>query len=224
MEIKIYRITNRINGKQYIGQTSRTLKRRFFEHSNNKKNSLISQAIRKYGKENFAIEQIDLCETVEQANEREQYYVALHNTITPNGYNLTSGGQHCIRSEKAHQNMSLGQKRRYERQEEHEKSSRAQKRRAQTPLGRAQLLAASQKAKELADEKRREKESQLPPKFEKKSAAAKQRAATPEGRAKILNAVAKSVASRAEKRRQKLDQQSNNNVTQQTNSKEDQNG
>ena len=215
MEIKIYLITNQINGKKYVGQTSRTINRRFWEHANNK-NSLIGQAIRKYGQENFTIEKIDMCGTVEQANELEQYYIALYNTITPNGYNLTSGGQYCIPSEETHQNMSRGQKRRYERQEEHEKSSRAQKRRAQTPLGRAQLLAASQKSKELADEKRREKESQLPPKFEKKSAAAKQRAATPEGRAQILNAVAKSVASRAEKRRKKLEQQSNN--------KEDQNG
>ncbi len=206
----IYKITNTIpdkNGKfkAYVGQTSRSLKKRFNEHAKCR-SSAIGKAIQKYKREHFTVEVLEECETVEQANKREKYWIGFYNTIAPNGYNLTDGGQHCIPSEETHKNMSRGQKHRYERQEEHEKSSGAQKRRAQTPLGRSQLLAASQKAKELADEKRRERESQLPPKFAKKSTAAKQRAATPEGRAQILNAVAKSVASRAEKRRQKIEQ------------------
>ena len=96
--------------------------------------------------------------------------------------------------------MSEGQKRRYSNPAEHEKSSKAQKRRAQTPEGRAELLAASAKAKELADAKCRERENKLPPKNPRKSEAAKRRASTPEGHAKIMKAVAKSVASRAAKR------------------------
>lgn len=79
--------------------------------------------------------------------------------------------------------------------------SEGQKRRAQTPEGRANLLVASAKAKELAEIKRRERESELPPKNPKKSEAAKNRAATPEGHANIMKAVAKIVASRAAKHR-----------------------
>lgn len=206
MAIKIYRITNRINGKKYVGQTSRTLARRFLEHANNLKYA-IGQAMQKYGIENFAIELIEVCETREQANDRERYWIAFYDCIAPHGYNLTDGGGACAFSEQAHRNMSAGQKRRYSNPAEHEKSSGAQKKRAQTPEGKAELLAASAKAKELADVKRREQGGKRPPKFAKMSEAAKRRAATPEGHADIMKAVAKSVASRAAKCRKSTDKQ-----------------
>ena len=66
--------------------------------------------------------------------------------------------------------------------------------------GRADLLAASAKAKEIAEIKRRKRKSELQPKYQKKSEAARKRAASPEGHANIMKAVAKSVASRAAKR------------------------
>ena len=199
MQIKIYLIMNRINFKKYVGLTSRKVARRFYEHSINRK-SAIGLAIQKYGSDNFLIVVLEVCETLEKANEREKFWIAFHDCIAPNGYNRTDGGNTHSFSEEALHNMSEGQKRRYSNPAEHEKSSKAQKRRAQTPEGRAELLAASAKAKELAEIKRRERESQLPPKNPKKSEATKKRAATPEGHANIMKAVAKSVASRAAKR------------------------
>ena len=199
MQIKIYLIMNRINFKKYVGLTSRKVARRFYEHSINRK-STIGPAIQKYGSDNFLIVVLEVCETLEKANEREKFWIAFHDCIAPNGYNRTDGGNTHSFSEEALHNMSKGQKRRYSNPAEHEKSSKAQKRRAQTPEGRAELLAASAKAKELAEIKRRERESQLSPKNTKKSEAAKKRAATPEGHANIMKAVAKSVASRAAKR------------------------
>ena len=198
MQFKIYLIMNRANFKKYVGLTSRTVARRFYEHSINSK-SAIGLAIQKYGRNNFLVVVIETCETLEKANEREKYWIAFHDCIAPNGYNRTSGGETYSFSEETLHNMSKGQKRRYSNPVEHEKSSKAQKRRAQTPEGRADLLAASAKAKELAEIKRHERESQLPPKNPRKSEAAKNRAATPEGHANIMKAVAKSVASRAAK-------------------------
>ncbi|MBR0288716.1 MAG: GIY-YIG nuclease family protein [Selenomonadaceae bacterium] len=112
MQVKIYLIMNRTNFKKYVGQTSRTLARRFWEHANNLKYA-IGQAMQKYGIENFTIELIEVCETRKQANEREHYWIAFHDCIAPKGYNLTDGGGACAFSEQAHRNMSAGQKRRY---------------------------------------------------------------------------------------------------------------
>ena len=193
MQFKIYLIMNRANFKKYVGLTSRTVARRFYEHSINCK-STIGPAIQKYNSDNFLVVVLEVCET------REKFWIAFHDCIAPNGCNRTDDGNTHSFSEEALHNMSEGQKRRYSNPSEHEKSSKAQKRRAQTPEGRAELLAASAKAKELAEIKRRERESQLPPKNPKKSEATKKRATTPEGHANIMKAVAKSVASRAAKR------------------------
>ena len=135
MQIKIYLIMNRINFKKYVGLTSRTVKRRFYEHSINRK-SAIGLAIQKYGRDNFLIVVLEVCATLEKANEREKFWIAFHDCIAPNGYNRTDGGNTHSFSEEAIHNMSEGQKRRYSNPAEHEKSSKAQKRRAQTPESR----------------------------------------------------------------------------------------
>lgn len=62
----IYKITNLINGKSYIGKTSFSIKKRFKEHQRdafrdrNEKRPLYS-AMRKYGIENFTVEQVEEC-------------------------------------------------------------------------------------------------------------------------------------------------------------------
>ena len=68
--IGIYKITNKINGKIYIGQ-SNDIKRRFLEHTYRDKLP-IDIAIKKYGKENFSFEILEECPT-EQLNEKETY-------------------------------------------------------------------------------------------------------------------------------------------------------
>lgn len=83
----IYKITNKINGKVYIGQTIRSLKKRFNEHCNNKK-STISKAIQKYGKENFTIEEIDGANNQSELNYKEWLLIYKFNSLTPNGYNI----------------------------------------------------------------------------------------------------------------------------------------
>lgn len=87
----IYKITNRINGKIYIGQTIRPLSVRLKQHLA-RGESLVSKAIKKYGIDNFVIEQIDAANSISSLNEKEIYWIKYNDCISPNGYNISQGG------------------------------------------------------------------------------------------------------------------------------------
>lgn len=92
----IYLIENIVNDKKYVGQTTKNLSTRFSRHcwsSEFKKNMPISCAIKKYGKDKFTIVEIDRCETLEDANQKEVYWANYYNTFSPIGYNLKAGGR-----------------------------------------------------------------------------------------------------------------------------------
>lgn len=89
----IYKITNIINDKIYIGQTTGKFLNRIKAHIKGGKNTYISRAIEKYGKENFKFKILEECETKEELNEMEFHYIKQFNTLRPNGYNLTLGGE-----------------------------------------------------------------------------------------------------------------------------------
>lgn len=101
----IYKITNQLNGKIYIGQTIRKPEYRWYEHINNAYNSnrrdkmAITQAIAKYGEENFQFEVIEECDN-NQLNEREQYYIHYYHSLQ-DGYNSTPGGDSNYNLQKA---------------------------------------------------------------------------------------------------------------------------
>lgn len=86
----IYKITNKVNGKSYIGQTRYTVEFRWRQHQHKKDNCYFHNAIHKYGIENFTIETLEECE-VSKLDEREIFYIAKYNTFKE-GYNLTIGG------------------------------------------------------------------------------------------------------------------------------------
>lgn len=87
-------ITNKINRKRYIGQTVQKLEKRWLSHCNpnNITKMIITRSIHKYGKDNFEIKILAKCNSIEEMNHRETYYIKLFNTLFPNGYNLDSGG------------------------------------------------------------------------------------------------------------------------------------
>jgi len=93
----IYKITNKVNGKIYIGQTTQGLKVRlgvhFSEARKGKTNSVIHAAIRKYGKENFDSEEICRCKSKKQMDDAEKFYIRYFKARSPIGYNLTDGGE-----------------------------------------------------------------------------------------------------------------------------------
>lgn len=93
---RIYLISNDINNKLYVGQTTQTLNKRFNGHccyskSDRSVNMYIKRAIHKYGKDKFHILLIEEC-PIELLNEREKYWISFYDSYE-NGYNLTKGGQ-----------------------------------------------------------------------------------------------------------------------------------
>lgn len=89
--IGIYKITNKINQKIYIGQ-SNDIKRRFQEHQivGAKSRIPVDVAIQKYGKDNFLYEVLEEC-SISELNEKESYWITKLDAIK-NGYNCSVGG------------------------------------------------------------------------------------------------------------------------------------
>lgn len=90
----IYKITNLVNGKIYIGQTIKDIQVRFNAHCLRQKKykSNISETINKYGKENFTIEIIEYCHNHKELDNREKQLIKTLSSLTPNGYNICLGG------------------------------------------------------------------------------------------------------------------------------------
>lgn len=85
----IYKIINKINKKVYIGQTCESLNRRFYRHKSHARQGTdthLYRAIRKYGEENFTIEQIDTANSQEELDNKEIYWIKYYNSFK-NGYN-----------------------------------------------------------------------------------------------------------------------------------------
>ena len=101
----IYKISNKKNGKSYIGQSTGKVAIRWRNHCG-KKTSAINKAIKKYGISEFDFSVIQTCKNIDELNEYEQYYVDYFNTISPNGYNLHTGGDNHIASEESRIKMS----------------------------------------------------------------------------------------------------------------------
>ena len=88
MEHVVYRITNMINGKKYIGKHSTTDVYDGYFGSG----VAIKQAINKYGIDNFKKEIICYCNNEEELKEMEKYHIKKEGTFSK-GYNLTLGGE-----------------------------------------------------------------------------------------------------------------------------------
>ena len=106
--IGIYKITNKINGKVYIGQ-SVDIDTRWRQHINAKDNVLIHKSIQKYGAENFSFEVLLEC-PADMLDVWERDMIALYDCISPKGYNLTEGGGGCKCSEETRLKMSNARK------------------------------------------------------------------------------------------------------------------
>lgn len=93
----VYKYTNQVNGKLYIGITIRSLETRHKEHlSHINDNFALHRALKRYGVENFEVSVIDNAKTLNELKQKEKYWIKELNTYVhsenSNGYNLTLGG------------------------------------------------------------------------------------------------------------------------------------
>lgn len=93
----IYKISNSIDDKVYVGLTSNNIEYRFKQHLKNSENlndkKPLYTAMRKYGKDKFKIE---LLEETDIPGEREKYWIKFFDSYK-NGYNASEGGEGCYR-------------------------------------------------------------------------------------------------------------------------------
>ena len=139
---EIYIIKNKINGNAYIGQAllkvgkSRSIwgaKGRFRSHIREAFGSMddhclyLNNALRKYGVDNFSVEVLEQCKTIEEMNDVECNLIKKYNTLAPNGYNLQTGGTNTIHSKETCQKRSNSLKKMLENPEKREIWSKAKK-------------------------------------------------------------------------------------------------
>lgn len=91
----IYKIENKLNGKVYIGKTMTTIQKCWKQHRNDAgkekcQNRPLYRAIKKYGIDNFFIEEIEECDG-DILSDREKYWIEYYNSFKC-GYNATIGG------------------------------------------------------------------------------------------------------------------------------------
>jgi group I intron endonuclease len=90
----IYKVTNIVNGKIYIGQTTQGLVVRETKHFSGKVKHYFSRALHKYGRDNFTWETIEYCDSKEELDEMEFHYIKQYNSNNREyGYNCTLGGE-----------------------------------------------------------------------------------------------------------------------------------
>ena len=86
----IYKTTNLVNNKQYIGK--RVIKENKYDKLYLGSGTILKQAILKNGRENFKREILEYCDTLEDLVSREIYWIELVGTLYPKGYNINPGG------------------------------------------------------------------------------------------------------------------------------------
>ena len=95
----IYKITNIQNNKCYIGQSA-NIKFRWITHiidSINNDQAPLHIEMQNIGIQNFKLEILEEC-SIEQLNDKEQYYIKYYNSLIPNGYNKNEGGKYTRNS------------------------------------------------------------------------------------------------------------------------------
>lgn len=96
MAVIAYLITHRASGRAYVGITVKTLSARWAAHQSAARRGAkthIANAIRAYGADAFAVEQIGEAMDRVEAAELERRLIVERGTMTPAGFNLTSGGE-----------------------------------------------------------------------------------------------------------------------------------
>ena len=111
----VYQIRCKVNDKKYIGKSWKP-ERRWSGHKKAARigyQNVLHLAMRKYGAENFEFVILHKCRTEKRAFAVEMFYIRTKNTLAPNGYNLTLGGEGasgCLRSKETRKRIGAASK------------------------------------------------------------------------------------------------------------------
>jgi group I intron endonuclease len=107
----IYKVTNTVNSKIYIGQTRQNpASKRWYSHKwdalHGRTKTAFANALVLHGCENFTFEVICTCSNLEELNKKEQEYILLFSSLAPSGYNLMKGGDNFEKSNETREKLS----------------------------------------------------------------------------------------------------------------------
>lgn len=93
----VYKVVNKLTGKMYVGKTMLSADRRWRQHCGKSSTcTYLKNAIAKHGKNSFEFEVIDSAISPKELSVKEMFHIQNLNTLVPNGYNLTAGGEGMI--------------------------------------------------------------------------------------------------------------------------------
>jgi hypothetical protein len=187
----IYCHTHVDSGRRYVGLTSQTMGRRWGQHCSQAKNSKggrwhFPNAIRKFGKNAFSHEVLEVCETLESANEAEAKWIDHFDSRNlEKGFNLMKGGEHIPHPIR---------KNPWDDPEFRIRAGLIVKTRLADPVFKARNMAASKAALNKPEIKAKISElakaaARTPETRARRSAASKEVMSRPDVRAKVMTAV-----------------------------------
>jgi group I intron endonuclease len=100
----IYLAVNRVNGKAYVGQTTRGVAHRLESHRQKSCRagaSHFQRALNKYGEANFDVAVLETCEDKQSLNAAERAWIARLGSIAPYGYNIAAGGEGSLEARRS---------------------------------------------------------------------------------------------------------------------------
>lgn len=179
------------NGKRYIGITRTAAKRRWGNGDNYKSCPLVYRAIKKYGWENISHEILEEVHTIEEAEEKERYYIKYFDTQNPShGYNILPGGdvsENCATDE-MRKKLGNGWRGKHRSDAEKEKISQGVKRAFSRSESNGHFgIEASKETKEKMSKAHSERWAQNPELREKASIRMKERMADPNYKEKVVS-------------------------------------
>jgi group I intron endonuclease len=114
----IYLVSNRDNGKPYVGQTTTSIDRRWSSHVSlartTKGGPALCRAIRKHGRAAFSVECITQCPDQPTLDAVERFWIGVFGAVAPGGYNLTAGGMSGVKqTDDVRRRKAISQRRRF---------------------------------------------------------------------------------------------------------------
>ena len=158
----IYLVTNKINGKQYVGKTIKTVKHRWNHHLADAKRAseyAIHRAIRKYGRDAFEVKTIATvkAEAEDLLDDVEKFCIQFYSTLS-NGYNMTEGGEGGVPTPESREKISKSLRRYFEDPSVRERNRQATIHYFENPMAREKASQAAGRRYAISAE--REKTSQ----------------------------------------------------------------